>query len=368
MVRQIYQRNHQEISSSLYQVATCYNYLNQYEKALDFSLQSLEINRQIYEGNNIQISQSLVLIAKKYCEKSQYKKALVFSLESLEMIRKIYKDTNQQIASSLYQISACYYNVSQYEKALDFSLKSLVIKRQIYYVISENDQSIYYQAQRSIAQYLQKNKLNWPISTYNFQTHIGNSEFKGLQDDVCLDQELACIQKTYEEYVKNYVPVFKQKFGTHIKLDIQNGEMKQSWSSFIRITLLEQILKQIALKSRNKDIFIILFMRAQEGANFTELKNEFDRINSRCYQFIVNTGNYDLKTHLHFASAAQINYSTEQLTHKVCYAYEQYFSGKDLLFYDQSQYKFVNQVKEDIIPDLKFQEIVDISVDIQQYP
>ncbi|KAL4429280.1 hypothetical protein ABPG74_013586 [Tetrahymena malaccensis] len=236
------------------------------------------------------------------------------------------------------------------------------------FFISENDQSIYWQAQRNVTQYLQKNKLNWPISIYDFQTHLDNSEFKDFNDDVCLDQELTCTQKTYEDYVKNYVPVFKQKFGTHIKLDIQNKEMKQSWSSFIRMSILEQILKQIALQSRNKDIFIILFMRAQEEATFTELKNKFDKVNSRCNLFFINIGNYDLKKHLYFVSAAQKNYSTEQLCHKVCYAYEQYFSGKDLEFYDQNQNQFINQVIEDIITDLKFQETVDVSVDVQQYP
>ncbi|EAR96245.1 zinc-binding dehydrogenase family oxidoreductase (macronuclear) [Tetrahymena thermophila SB210] len=235
------------------------------------------------------------------------------------------------------------------------------------FLICEDDLGCYYQAQRNIQLYLQKNKLNWPISTYNFQAHLTNNEFIAL-DEVCLDQELRCTQKTYEEYVKNYVPVFKQKFGTHIKLDFQNGKMKQSWSSFVRMTILEQILKNIVLQSRNKDIFIILFMRAQEIATFTELKNEFDRVNSRCNLFFVNTGNYDLKKHLYFASALQKNYSTEQLCHKVCYAYEQYFGGKDLEYYNQNQYQFINQVIEDIIPDLQFQECVDISVDIQQYP
>ncbi|KAL4428932.1 hypothetical protein ABPG74_017522 [Tetrahymena malaccensis] len=237
------------------------------------------------------------------------------------------------------------------------------------FTISEDSKSNFYYAQRSICQYSDKNKLNWQTTSYDFQEQISNNEQKmHYQNQVQLDQELWSTQRTYEDYIKRFVPVCQERFGTNVRVDVTSGEMKQYWSSFVRMTTLEKILNQIINQSRNKDILIILFMRAQEVALFTELKNSFAKINARCKFFFVNTGNYNAKKQLSFASAIQKNYSTEQLNHKICYAYEQYYSGKDLEQYQDNQYEFISQVVQEILPQFNFQESVNLTVEVHQFP
>ncbi|EAR89748.2 zinc-binding dehydrogenase family oxidoreductase (macronuclear) [Tetrahymena thermophila SB210] len=249
------------------------------------------------------------------------------------------------------------------------------------FFISEDDSNIYNHAQKSVQEYIQKNKLNWLVSSYDFQKYLSNNQF---QDRICgsqylyedidkkqlyLDQDLTCTERTLIDYYKKYIHVFQQKFGTHIEIQIKNGskEMQDYWSSYLRTTILEQILNEIILLSRNKDVSIILFMRPYQYATFTDLKNEFDKVNSRCNFFYVNIGDYDLKKFSLFASAIQKNYSTQQLTHKLCYAYQQYFSGKDLELFDQNKHSFIAKAIEDIIPCLHFHEIVEVQVEVYQY-
>ncbi|EAR83313.1 zinc-binding dehydrogenase family oxidoreductase (macronuclear) [Tetrahymena thermophila SB210] len=237
------------------------------------------------------------------------------------------------------------------------------------FTISEDSKHNFIHSQRIIQQHSDKNKLNWQVTSYDFQEQLSNNEYKmNYQNQVQLDQEIWSSQRTYEEYVKRFVPVCQERFGTNVRVDVTSGEMKQYWSSFVRMTILEKILSQIIQQSRNKDIFIILFMRAQEVAIFTELKNNFANLNARCDIFFVNIGNYNLKKHLSFASALQKNYSTEQLNHKICYAFEQYYSGKDLEQYQDNQYYYIQQVVSEIIPQLNIQEVVNVQAEVQQYP
>ncbi|KAL4465378.1 hypothetical protein ABPG72_009123 [Tetrahymena utriculariae] len=229
-------------------------------------------------------------------------------------------------------------------------LKQSNREKHIFFISEESDSNIQNYAQKSVQQYILKNKLNWLVSIYDFKKHLRNIEYSyatRYSDYYKLDQELTYSEKTLIEFYKNYIPLYQKKFGTHKELQIQNGNYF------------------IVKKQRFFHYFIHV---PQEQANFTDLKNQFNKINSRCNIFFVNIGNYDLKKHSFFASAIQKNYSTEKLTHKLCYTYEQYFSGKDLEFYDQNQQSFIAKAIEDIIPDLNFHEILEVQVDVQQYP
>ncbi|KAL4481790.1 hypothetical protein ABPG74_007879 [Tetrahymena malaccensis] len=122
--------NHSSISSSLYQVAKCYGNLSQHEKALEFSLQSLQMHKQIYQGNHKLISQSLYQVAECYTNLSQYEKALDFSLKSLLMNKQIYQGNHSLISSSLYQVANIYKHLGNQKEANQYLKQVSQIQKQ----------------------------------------------------------------------------------------------------------------------------------------------------------------------------------------------------------------------------------------------
>ncbi|KAL4481889.1 hypothetical protein ABPG74_007978 [Tetrahymena malaccensis] len=113
-----------QIISSIYQVANCYANLSLYGKALDFSLQSLDMQKQIYQGNHSEISSCLFLVSKCYGHLSQFDKALDFSLQSLHMYKQIYQGNHSEISSCLFQVADCYGNLGESYRYLGINEES----------------------------------------------------------------------------------------------------------------------------------------------------------------------------------------------------------------------------------------------------
>ena len=109
------------ISSTLYNMASIYEQLQQYQKALEHYQQALEIRQKLEDVN--QIAATLHNIGKVYSQLSQYSQALA-SLNQALKIRRQLEDTTA-IGNTLNEIGVIYDRQSQYLKAIEFYEEAL---------------------------------------------------------------------------------------------------------------------------------------------------------------------------------------------------------------------------------------------------
>jgi CHAT domain-containing protein len=116
-------------AASLGGLGNAYDSLGQYQKAIDFHQQSLEIEREI--GNRQGEANSLGNLGAAYDSLGQYQKAINFHQQSLEIEREI--GNRQGEANSLGNLGAAYDSLGQYQKAINFHQQYLKIAREIGY-------------------------------------------------------------------------------------------------------------------------------------------------------------------------------------------------------------------------------------------
>jgi tetratricopeptide (TPR) repeat protein len=125
IMREISDRNGE--ANSLGNLGNAYDSLGQYQRAIDFHQQSLEIAREIGDRNGE--ARSLAGLGIAYGSLSQYQRAIDFHQQSLEIARKI-GDRNGE-ANSLGNLGNAYDSLGQYQRAIDFQQQSLEIAREI---------------------------------------------------------------------------------------------------------------------------------------------------------------------------------------------------------------------------------------------
>jgi tetratricopeptide (TPR) repeat protein len=108
------QREQECHRKSLNRLGLCYFYLGQYEKAITYQQQSLEIKEEI--GDRRGVASSLGNLANCYGSLGQYEKAIAHQQQSLEINEEI--GNRQGVATSLGNLGICYYYLGQYEKAI----------------------------------------------------------------------------------------------------------------------------------------------------------------------------------------------------------------------------------------------------------
>ncbi len=103
-----------------------YAYQGKKEKALDYFLKALKINRVMSPGSNFE-SANLGNIAIIYHDRGDYKTALKYSLEAL----KICEDHNyiEMLPNAIVSASAIYSEMNNYTKAYEFAIRALEIAR-----------------------------------------------------------------------------------------------------------------------------------------------------------------------------------------------------------------------------------------------
>lgn len=104
-----------------------YYSLGQYEQAIDFHQQSLGIAREI--GDLIGVAASLGNLGTVYYSLGQYERAIDFHQQSLEIKQEIVD--RRGVANSLGNLGLAYDSLGQYERAIDFHQQSLEIAREI---------------------------------------------------------------------------------------------------------------------------------------------------------------------------------------------------------------------------------------------
>jgi tetratricopeptide (TPR) repeat protein len=104
-----------------------YYSLGKYDKAIEFHLQSLAIDREIKNQRGEGIS--LGNLGNAYYSLGKYDKAIEFHLQYLAITREI-KDRRGE-GAALGNLGADYYSLDKYDKAIEFHLQSLAIAREI---------------------------------------------------------------------------------------------------------------------------------------------------------------------------------------------------------------------------------------------
>ena len=114
-------------SSSLMNLGVAYDSLGQHQQAIQFYQQSLEIFRKI--GDLHGESSSLGNLGVAYDSLGQYQQAIQFHQQSLEIDKEI-GDRNGE-ADSLGNLGIAYYSLGQYQQAIQFYQQQLEICREI---------------------------------------------------------------------------------------------------------------------------------------------------------------------------------------------------------------------------------------------
>ncbi|MCE2670642.1 MAG: toll/interleukin-1 receptor domain-containing protein [Microcystis sp. 49638_E5] len=109
----------QEVAISLGNLGNCYNCLGQYEKAIAYHQQSLEISEEIGYRQGVAIS--LGNLGNCYNCLGQYEKAIAYHRQCLYISKEI--EDWQGVASSLGNLGNCYKSLGQYEKAIFYHQK-----------------------------------------------------------------------------------------------------------------------------------------------------------------------------------------------------------------------------------------------------
>ena len=99
---------------SLNRLGICYRSLGQYEKAIAYHQQSLEIKEEI--GDRQGMASSLCGLGNCYYVLGQYEKAIAFYQQYHDISEEI--GDRRGVASSLGNLGLCYENLGQYEKAI----------------------------------------------------------------------------------------------------------------------------------------------------------------------------------------------------------------------------------------------------------
>ncbi|MBD2620699.1 ATP-binding protein [Microcystis flos-aquae FACHB-1344] len=109
----------QEVAISLGNLGNCYNSLGQYQKAIAYHQQHHDISEEIGYRQGVAIS--LGNLGNCYNCLGQYEKAIAYHQQSLEISEEI--GYRQGVASSLGNLGNCYKSLGQYEKAIFYHQK-----------------------------------------------------------------------------------------------------------------------------------------------------------------------------------------------------------------------------------------------------
>ena len=113
--------------ASLISLGTAYSYLGQYQRAIEFHQQHLEIARDI--GNRQGEANSLGSLGNAYSYLGQYQRAIEFHQQHLEIARDI--GDRQGEAAALGNLGTAYSYLGQYQRGIELHQQSLEIERDI---------------------------------------------------------------------------------------------------------------------------------------------------------------------------------------------------------------------------------------------
>ncbi|WP_062295128.1 tetratricopeptide repeat protein [Nostoc piscinale] len=113
--------------AALTSLGNAYRSLGEYQRAIEFHKQSLEISRKIGDRNGV--GNSLIGLGNAYDSLGEYQRAIEFFQQSLEIFREI--GARDGVGKSLNNLGNAYNSLGEYQRAIEFHQQSLEIKREI---------------------------------------------------------------------------------------------------------------------------------------------------------------------------------------------------------------------------------------------
>ncbi|NEO45495.1 MAG: tetratricopeptide repeat protein [Moorea sp. SIO4A3] len=122
--------NHPDVATSLNNLGVLYYSQEIYTKAEDYYQQSLAIRKQKLGENHPSVVTSLNNLAALYYSQGRYAKAETFFQQSLSIVKQKLGYKHPNVASSLNNLGKLYYSQGRYKKAEDYYQQSLAIRKQ----------------------------------------------------------------------------------------------------------------------------------------------------------------------------------------------------------------------------------------------
>jgi tetratricopeptide (TPR) repeat protein len=241
--QEIGDRENWNYRASLTSLGNAYDSLGQYQRAIEFHQQSLDIAREI--GDRYTESTSLMNLGLVYLDQGEYPQAIEFFQQSLAISREI-GDRNSQ-SLSLMNLGNAYNSLGEYQRAIEFCQQSLDISREIGDRNSEGNSLMnlgvaYY----SLGQY------QWAIEFFqqslDISREIGNRNSEGK----CLGN-LGIAYKSLGQY-QRAIESHQQSLEIKREIGDRNGESTSLMNLGIAYKSLGQYQRAIELYQQSLDI------------------------------------------------------------------------------------------------------------------
>jgi tetratricopeptide (TPR) repeat protein/predicted MPP superfamily phosphohydrolase len=108
-----------------------YYQLGEFQQALEYDMQALEIRQQLFGEQHPDTASSMDSVGATYGELGDHKKALEYQLRALEIRKQILGEQHPNTATSLNNVGSTYVKLGDHEKTLEYFLRALEIRKQI---------------------------------------------------------------------------------------------------------------------------------------------------------------------------------------------------------------------------------------------
>ena len=112
-------------------IGIVYDYLGDYDKALEFENKALEIKKEVLGEKHADTANSYNNIGVVYEELGDYNEALEYHNKALEIRKEVLGEKHTNTATSYNNIGVVYDNLGDYDKALEYFIKALEIFKEV---------------------------------------------------------------------------------------------------------------------------------------------------------------------------------------------------------------------------------------------
>ena len=121
----------ENLATAYSNIAITYRMFRDYDKALEFALKAIAIREKIFSDEHPDLAISYIVLADIYSPLGNYEKELEYVLKATTIFEKIYSIEHPYLASSYNHVVVAYQNLGDYNKALEYNLKAIAIREKI---------------------------------------------------------------------------------------------------------------------------------------------------------------------------------------------------------------------------------------------
>ena len=123
---------HNDVASSLNNLASLYNSQGRYKEAEPLLQQALEIIQRLFEGDHPNVATSLNNLAELYRSQGRYKEAEPLLRQALEIIQRLFEGDHPRVALSLNNLAGLYESQGRYSEAEPLYQQALEMRQRLF--------------------------------------------------------------------------------------------------------------------------------------------------------------------------------------------------------------------------------------------